>query len=110
MDINARIRTARLEQNMTLKDLAMQVGVSPTAAGNWDSGKSRPREDMLERIASVLGVEADYLRYGDGDGTSQSAAIYASSVQEILAEAKFAIAKRTGVQAKNVELRLIISA
>ena len=46
----------RLKKNMTKKELADKVGVTPMAITNYESGKRRPDMSTITKIADVLGV------------------------------------------------------
>ena len=52
----------RLKNNMSKKELANQIHVSPMAISNYENGKRNPDMDLLKRIAKVLGVRvSDFL-------------------------------------------------
>lgn len=55
------IRTKRRELNMTMKQLAAIVGVTEAAISHYETGRREPDPDMLNRIATALGVTVDYL-------------------------------------------------
>ena len=46
----------RLKKNMTKKELAQKVGVTPMAITNYESGKRRPDMSTITKLADVLGV------------------------------------------------------
>ena len=52
-----RIRTMRMEKNLTQQQLADMMFVSRKTIGNWESGNRLPDISMLSRLASHLGVE-----------------------------------------------------
>lgn len=60
-----RLRETMAEQNITQKQLAKQVGLSPQAVGYYCNGASSPDWEKLAQIAEYLGVSADYLLYED---------------------------------------------
>lgn len=62
MSIHDRIRDARENANLSVNAFAKKVGVSSTAAWNWDWGYTTPKPDRLSKIAQVLGVSVDYLK------------------------------------------------
>ena len=52
-----RIRSLRMEQNMTQQELADRMFVSRKTICNWETGSRLPDVSMLARLASRLGVE-----------------------------------------------------
>jgi transcriptional regulator with XRE-family HTH domain len=54
----------RKENQMTQRDLARILGVTPGAVGNWESGKRIPRLPMLKKIARVFGCHIDDIDFG----------------------------------------------
>lgn len=52
----------RLKKDMSKKELAEKVNISPMAISNYETGKRRPDMEILKKIANVLGVRvADFL-------------------------------------------------
>lgn len=49
-----RIRAARLENFMTIKELSEELGVNECTVAKWERGGSQPMAHMLERIQSFL--------------------------------------------------------
>ncbi len=66
--VGARIRAARLAQNMTQADLAEAVGVSRSAVAQWETERSGQVRGNLTRIASVLLVSVEHLLSGRASG------------------------------------------
>ena len=52
---------ARLEAKMSQKQLAEASGITPALISKYESGKSKPRAETLERLALVLGIDKSYL-------------------------------------------------
>ncbi len=74
MAFGERLRQRREELGMTRPELAERLGVSRSAIGNYETGVSAPREEVLLRLFDALGVDANYL-YRDSfrfDGNSCS--------------------------------------
>jgi transcriptional regulator with XRE-family HTH domain len=61
--LKERIRARRKELRLTQADLAARVGVSPTAVTDWETGKSRPWENLVA-LAKALEVTTDWLTTG----------------------------------------------
>ncbi len=58
-----RLRKIRTERNLNQDDLAALSGVAQATISEYESGKRRaaPRSDQVAKLATVLGVTADYL-------------------------------------------------
>jgi transcriptional regulator with XRE-family HTH domain len=106
MSIHARIKQARIAKNLSVNALSKRLNVSSTAAWNWDHGHTTPRPEMLDKIASVLEVDIDFLRTGQASEQARQP----STVAEILAEAKHRIAEITGLARDQVRLELNVLA
>ena len=59
-----KIRMRREAMGLTQAKLANALGVSRTAVTMWETGKSRPRFELLPKIAQLLGCTIDDL-YAD---------------------------------------------
>lgn len=60
----ARLTQARHLAGMTKKDVAAAVGVTAAAVGQYESGVTKPRPEMVPRLAEVLGVPVTFFVYG----------------------------------------------
>lgn len=61
MEIGSRLKDLRNSRNMTQKDLADVLFVTPQAISKWESDLSEPSLDMLDKIATHFGVSVEYL-------------------------------------------------
>ncbi len=61
MPFGERLKQARLDKHMTQEELAMAVGVTKGAIGNYETEVSSPKESILIRLMQVLCVDANYL-------------------------------------------------
>jgi transcriptional regulator with XRE-family HTH domain len=82
VNLGSRLRQARVDADMTLRELARTLGVSPSFVSQLENGKSQPSVATLYSLSQVLGVSIDRLFEGD-DGTAAPTA--ASPVPEELA-------------------------
>ncbi|MHB1685512.1 MAG: helix-turn-helix domain-containing protein [Bacilli bacterium] len=65
-----RLHTTRVNLGLTLDELAAECGLSARTLERWESSpKQWPGDHMLERLATVLQVTADFLR-GDSDSST----------------------------------------
>ncbi|MEV0754348.1 XRE family transcriptional regulator [Streptosporangium sp. NPDC050280] len=63
-----RLTQARQLAGMTKKDLAERIGVTPAAVGQYETGMSRPRPDLVPRLADALGVPPAFFLLGRPHG------------------------------------------
>ncbi|MES9806563.1 helix-turn-helix domain-containing protein [Streptomyces cinereoruber] len=60
----ARLTQARRLAEMTKKDVAISLGVTPAAVGQYETGVSKPRPDLIPHLAETLGVPATFFLAG----------------------------------------------
>lgn len=65
LGVAARLRTTRIEQDLSVLAVATAAGVSHTAVGNIERG-TMPGLDTTEALAIALGVSPGWLGYGLG--------------------------------------------
>jgi len=65
-DVGRRIREHRVESNVSLRELARRLGISPSAISQIETGKSRPSVSTLYSIVTELGMSLDELFSGEG--------------------------------------------
>ena len=61
MGFGERMRRRREELGMTRGELAELLGISRSAIGNYETGISAPKEEVLLRLFDALQVEPNYL-------------------------------------------------
>ena len=71
MGIGERIKYARKHSGLSQADLAREVGRSQSAVAEWETGETAPRRNIVEKIASSLGVSAQWLEIGGADDPSR---------------------------------------
>ena len=75
MSFGDRLRSRREELNMSRAMLAEALGVSKSAIGNYETGVSSPKEDVLLRQFDCLQVDPNYLyrdSFRGGGGITRS--------------------------------------
>jgi transcriptional regulator with XRE-family HTH domain len=65
VSLGGRLRQARLDADMTLRELARQLGVSPSFVSQLENGKSQPSVATLYSLAQLLGLSIDRLFEAD---------------------------------------------
>lgn len=68
--LGSRLKALRKNKKFTQQQLADAVGVSKTSVIYWEKDDNLPKHGSLTVLASVLGVDTDYLLYGKGDPNS----------------------------------------
>ena len=61
MQFGERLRSLRTDINMTQKELANKLSISPSTIGMYEQNRRVPDAEMLSKIASLFGVTTDYL-------------------------------------------------
>ena len=56
-----KIKKLRLFINMSQKELAKKMGLSPSTVSMWEKGERSPRTDKLPDLARALGCTIDDL-------------------------------------------------
>lgn len=54
----------REQKGLTQADVARELGVTPAAVSKWENGISKPRVEVLFRLAEILGVKPEELMAG----------------------------------------------
>jgi transcriptional regulator with XRE-family HTH domain len=74
-DIGSRLRLRREERQLSLRELARRLGISPSAISQFETGKSRLSVSTLYAIVTELGISLDELFSGIGaDAAAESPA------------------------------------
>ena len=61
INLGNKLKTLRIQRQMTLKDVACRVGVSKSIVSAYENGSRRPSYDMLIKLARLFNVTTDYL-------------------------------------------------
>lgn len=69
MTIGDRIKKRRMElkatdPNFSQSTFAKRIGVEPPTVRDWESGKSSPKRDKVQKIAELLRVDPIWLEFG----------------------------------------------
>ena len=74
-DIGANIRRARVRRKLTQDELAQKVHTTRQTISNYETGRSRPDVETLQRLADALGVELTELLDGEPSPDARRAAL-----------------------------------
>lgn len=64
MKLHTRIRHARLRAELSIRELASELGVSHSTVGHWETGKHAPSVKSLTKIAAVTRADLAWLASG----------------------------------------------
>jgi transcriptional regulator with XRE-family HTH domain len=64
--INETLRELRREQKLTQEEVAQRLNVTRQAISNYESGRTEPGLDILQKLAEVYKVELTEIIYGRG--------------------------------------------
>lgn len=56
--LGENIARARREAGLSQADLSQEIFVTRQALSNWERGRTRPSQEIVEKIAGVLGITA----------------------------------------------------
>lgn len=103
-EIGKRVKVAResLTERMSQADLSRRLNLDRAIVSNWERGQHNPKDSALNEIASILKVEARWLKTGHGMMRPQEEA---TSVAETKVACEFsttiAVPLRRGVLASD---------
>lgn len=65
--IGSRIKSLRKEKMLTQQQLADYIGVSKTSVIYWEKDETIPKHESLLLLSQKLGVDSNYIMYGEGN-------------------------------------------
>lgn len=74
-EMNERIRSRRLQLDMTQAGLAKVLGVSRVSVTKWETGVTKPDGENLHQLAIILSTTPEWLLYGTGDNPKDDAVL-----------------------------------
>ncbi|MDB8564557.1 helix-turn-helix domain-containing protein [Turicibacter sanguinis] len=66
-----RLKSLRRGANLTQKQLADKLNISPSTIAMYEGGKRDPDTDTLKKLSNVLSVSVDYLTGNDSPKTKK---------------------------------------
>ncbi|WP_462370550.1 helix-turn-helix transcriptional regulator [Ruthenibacterium lactatiformans] len=55
------MRAMREKKDMSQQAVALEIGVERSTVAKWESGKSRPRAELLPKLAKLFGCSIEEL-------------------------------------------------
>jgi Zn-dependent peptidase ImmA (M78 family)/transcriptional regulator with XRE-family HTH domain len=82
----ARLTQARVLAELTKAELSDAIGVSAAAIGQYEAGASKPRHDLLPKLARTLGVPVEFFAAGRPFGRLDSSSAHFRSLRSTRAK------------------------
>lgn len=60
-NLGDRIKQLRFQKNLTVEQLAKQIGVAKSAISFWENNINEPKANYISKLATVFNVSTDYL-------------------------------------------------
>ncbi len=67
MSIGERIKELRAAKKLTQTELAKKVGLTYIQVGRYETQKSKPSSEVLQKLANALDTTTDFLMQGNSD-------------------------------------------
>ena len=67
--LGQRLKALRAARQISQKDLAAQLFVSPQAVGKWEREEATPNPETVRKLSELFDVSADYLLGRDGEAS-----------------------------------------
>ena len=83
---SARLTQARVLAELTKGELAERLGVSPAAVGQYETGATKPRHDLLPELSKVLRVPVEFFAAGRPIGRLDAANAHFRSLRSTRAK------------------------
>ena len=61
MNMGEKLKSLRIEKNLTQKQVADRIGLAISAVSSYESGTRYPSYDVLVKLARIFHVSTDYL-------------------------------------------------
>lgn len=80
---HVRIMAARSERSLTQSELAKRVGISQRQIAAYEGRESKPRANVLVKLADALGTNPEWLATGDGVSGIKNITGYSGKITKI---------------------------
>ena len=69
LTIQERLKDLRVERGLTLEQLSAETGISKSALGKYEAGRTYPNLETAAALADIFDVSLDYLAMGSKSKT-----------------------------------------
>lgn len=87
--LGERLKSLRILNNLTQKQVSINLHLSEARYGQYESNKRRPDYETLKEIASFYHVSTDYLLNNENDAKDEKKAKERESLKNVLVEAGY---------------------
>ncbi|HIX14218.1 MAG TPA: helix-turn-helix transcriptional regulator [Candidatus Hungatella pullicola] len=90
----------RDEKNLKDSDVAKATGITKSTFSDWKSGRSKPKNDKLQKIADYFGVTIGYLTTGKDDTEKKETTLTPKDerdIEKILGQTKEQLLSQEGL-------------
>ena len=106
MNFNQRLKTLRLGNGITQKDLGKIIGVGRTTISEYESGKIVPKQKSLIALAEYFNVSVDYLT-GVSDSPSATLNEISNQYEMYLDETLLTAIKMISFKDRNMKIKYL---
>lgn len=71
-EMGLRLKSVRKKNGYSQENLAEELGMTTSAVGGYETGKSFPSVEVLTKISEILNVSIDWLIRGEGESDYNS--------------------------------------
>ena len=89
MEISEKIKSLRLRQNMTQKELGELLDVSTVSIRHWESGTKNPSMFAIISLARIFRVSTDYILGVTSEEQDENNLVFTKAEQTLLANYRF---------------------
>lgn len=77
-----RLKELLIKNNMTYRQLGDELNIKPSAISMWNSGRSLPRIEVIEKIAEYFNISPAYLMGWDPMSDEEIGDVFYNSMKE----------------------------
>lgn len=87
--VGETVRKLRIQRNLTLAQLAAELGISHQQLQKYETGMNRFSAGTLSRVAEALGVSIEILFRSEGGPTKKAGGQKAAAMEDLRSEASY---------------------
>ena len=84
MSLGERLATVRKQKGFSQKDLAIMLFVSDNTISGWETGRTKPKIEMLDKLCGIFDCSLDYLIFDNQNRivTNDKYLVFLKSIDE----------------------------
>ena len=83
----------RDERKVRDADVVKETGITKSTFSDWKNGRSKPKQEKLQKIADYFGVTVDYLMTGKEESQTKDSSLSAKDERDIAKDLENIMAK-----------------